>query len=86
MLPADVDEVGASDIFRIRTAATTEEADEMGVAVGVGKCGSDGVGRYTIPQLCGGGGDDAGVHRNEVREETDSDFFPGGEAELLLDF
>ncbi len=85
VLPADIDEVGAGDVFRVRAAAPPEQADEGLAAVGFLQRLAHGLRGHPGTEYRGGGGGDAGIHRDQVRDETDDHFLAGGEAEFLLD-
>jgi hypothetical protein len=76
--PADVDEVGADDVFGIGAMVLTEETDEGLVGVGLFQSGIDLLRSDVLGEFDEGGGADAGVDGHEVGDEGEGDGLAGG--------
>ena len=86
MGPADVDEVGADDVFGVGAMVLTEETDEGFVSVGLFESGVDLLRSDVLGEFDERGGTDAGVDGHEVGDEGEGDGLTGGEIEFLADF
>lgn len=86
MGPADVDEVGADDVFGVGAMVLTEETDEGFVRVGLFESGVDLLWSDFLGEFDERGGADAGVDGHEVGDEGEWDGLASGEIEFLTDF
>ncbi len=86
MGPADVDEVGADDVFGVGAMVLTEETDEGFVSVGLFESGVDLLWSDVWGEFDERGGADAGVDGHEVGDEGEGDGLASGEIEFLADF
>jgi hypothetical protein len=84
--PADVDEVGADDVFGVGAMVLTEETDEGFVRVGLFESGVDLLWSDFLGEFDERGGADAGVDGHEVGDEGEWDGLASGEIEFLADF